>query len=134
MSDDQGKLTAVPFSSLTLPALKLLSSEGLPSFTSELACLVIKDLVAAWEGTTKICSAEEFGAIVSGYTTGKRDFGSPALAIQNEIPALHDQMTPIPLCWVAAVSPYLTSSAASGDRRSDSDYLELAGSLCSLIT
>ena len=61
LSDDQGKLTAVPVSSLTLPALKLLSSEGLPSFTSELACLVIKDLVAAWEDTTKICSAGEFG-------------------------------------------------------------------------
>ena len=134
LSDKQGDLTTVPVSSLTLPALKLLVSAGRPFFTSELASLVVGDLVAMWEKAETICSAEEFGAIVSSYTTGEKDFKSPAFAIQNEIPALHDQMTPRPLCWVVAVSPYLTSTATGGALRSDSDYLELAGNLRSLIT
>ena len=64
----------------------------------------------------------------------KKYFKSSAFAIQPEVPALQELVTPRPLCWVIAIYPYLTSPAAGGDVRKDSEYLALAGSLRLMVT
>jgi hypothetical protein len=113
LCDDQGKLTAAKVSALTLPALKLLCSAGQPFCTSELACKVVEGLVAAKESTPNDTSAQRFGSIVNGYTPSAEDFKSPAFAIQQEVLAMQELATPRPLCWVMAVSPFLTSTVTA---------------------
>ena len=122
LCDDEGKLTAAKVSSLTPPALALLCSTGQPFFTSELACKVVEDLVAAKESAPSDPSDQKFGSIVNGYTASEKDFQSPAFAIQTEVLALQELTIPRPLCWIMAVSPFLTSTATGGDVRKDSEY------------
>ena len=97
--------------------------------TSDLAFQVLVRLVKALDATEADFTAEDFSPIITGLTEGSTDFSGTAMAVQAEVVSLEDGQCPRPLCWVVAVSPFLTTTATDGEARMDSDVLSEAGAL-----